>query len=238
LSRLTTEGNEGGVAWSPDGKWVVFSSRRGAGSWDLYQKRTDFSGQAEVILAKEYAQWPCAWSPDGAALIYEEIHPTDGGGIWVLPLEGEREPRPFLRTSFAEESLTFSPNGRWAAYQSDESGRIEVYVQPFPGPGRRIQISTDGGMRPVWSASGRELFYLNGRDMMVVDVESLAEFRAGTPRLLFEGSHVYTVGQRNYDVTPDGQRFVMIHPEERSAPAQLHVVLNWTEELKRLVPPN
>jgi Tol biopolymer transport system component len=189
-----------------------------------------------VILAKEYSQWPLSWSPDGTLLTYVEFHPSGGYDIWVLPLEGEREPRPILQTSFGERSPTFSPDGGWIAYQSDESGRNEVYVQPFPGPGTRMQISTDGGNHPVWSAGGGQLFYLNGRNMMAVDVETQPEFRAGTPRLLFERSHVSSGNRRNYDVAPDGQRFVMIQQQELSEQAQIHVILNWSDELKQLVP--
>jgi serine/threonine-protein kinase len=131
--------------------------------------------------------------------------------------------------------LSFSPDGQWIVYVSDESGRREVYVRPFPGPGRRIQISTDGGGFPVWSPSGRDIFYLIGQKVMAVEVETQPAFQAGTPRLLFEGSHEVQI-MRSYDVTPDGQRFVMIQPGARTLPTQLNVVLNWFEELRRLVP--
>jgi serine/threonine-protein kinase len=238
LSRLTTEGGRYGAAWSPDGSWVAFSSRRGSGSLDLYRKRADFSGPAEVILTKEYSQYPLSWSPDGTLLTYMETHPTSNSDLWILPLEGGREPRPIIQTSSRENWLTFSADGLWIAYMSDESGQHEVYAQPFPGPGRRIQISTDGGRHPVWSASGRELFYLNGQSVMSVEVETEPEFRPGTPRLLFEGSHKVGFISRQYDVAPDGQRFVMIQPEEQPAQDQLVVVLNWFEELKRLAPTN
>ncbi len=189
-----------------------------------------------MLLSKEFNQFPKSWSPDGTMLSYGEFNPG-GNDIWVLPLEGEREPRPIVQTSFIEWDHDISPDGGWLAYESNESGRDEVYVQPFPGPGRRWPISTDGGIDPVWSASGRELFYLNGQTVMAVGVETEPEFRAGTPRLLFEGSYLVAIG-RFYDVSADGQRFVMIQPEEGSAPTQINVVLNWFEELKQLAPTN
>ena len=236
MSRLTTEGDNVAPVWSPDDQWVAFGSvRAGSPSRDIYQKRADFSGPAEVLLTKEFVQNPKSWSPDGTMLSYGD-RPPGGDDIWALSLEGEGEPRPIVQTSFNEYDHDISPDGRWLAYESNESGQEEIYVQPFPGPGRRWPISTDGGIDPVWSTNGRELFYLNGQKVMAVEVETEPEFRAGTPRLLFEGPHL--VGARSYDVSPDGQRFVMIHPEESSAPNQINVVQNWFEELKRLVPTN
>jgi Tol biopolymer transport system component len=218
---------------------VAFLSDR-AGDPDLYRKRADFSGPAERILTREYLQTPMSWSSDSKLLIYQEAHPATGRDIWVLPLEGDGEPRPFLQIPFNDRMPDLSPDGRWMAYYSDESGQSEVYVQPFPGPGRRLQISTDGGRNPVWSPNGRELFYVGyPRMIMAVDVVTEPDFTAGTPRVLFEAPHFVGVG-RGYDITPDGQRFVMVRRDEEAAsPAggrQLNVVLNWFEELKRLVP--
>ena len=157
-----------------------------------------------------------------------------------MPLEGERKPSPFLQTPFSEAEPKFSPDGRWLAYVSDESGRREVYVQPFPGPGGKWQISTEGGTEPVWAGNG-ELFYRNesGDKMMVVDITTEPTFRAGNPRLLFEGFYQGGIGGNRafYDVTPDGQRFLMVKAGEQETEAmQINVVLNWFEELKRLVP--
>ena len=131
----------------------------------------------------------------------------------------------------------FSPDGRWLAYMSNESGRNEVYVQPFPGPGGKWQISTGGGTELVWARNGRELFYRNGDKMMVVDIQTQPTLAASTPRLLFEGSYERANNFRpNYDVTPDGQRFVMIKGSEALQATQINVVLNWFEELKRRMP--
>ena len=136
----------------------------------------------------------------------------------------------------------FSPDGQRIAYVSNESGRTEVYVQPYPGPGGKWQISTDGGSQPVWARNGRELFYLNGAKMMVVEIATQPTFRPGTPRMLFERPEMQTGAQpgarADYDVSPDGQRFLMLKAAEQqqSALTQIHVVLNWFEELRRRVP--
>jgi serine/threonine-protein kinase len=193
-----------------------------------------------------------------------DVAPTTAQDIWVLPLSGERKPpfdmlrtapnarqavpseaegpRPFLQTTFQESTPKFSPDGRWLAYMSDESGRQEIYVQPFPGPGGKWQISTEGGREPMWARNG-ELFYRNGNQLMVVETRTQAGsqpiFSAGTPRMLFEGPYVATgTTATNYDVTADGQRFLMVKrvAQESAAANQFNVVLNWFEELKRRVP--
>src|SRR6516225_4780687 len=158
----------------------------------------------------------------------------------MLGLQGDRKPRPFLQTPSNEYGPMFSPDGRRLAYQSDESGRSEIYVRPFPGPGGKVQISTEGGVEPVWARYGRELFYRNGDKMMVTAVETQPVFTATKPKLLFEGH--YETGllsfESDYDVSPDGQHFLMIKAsEQESAATQLNVVLNWSDELRRLAPP-
>ena len=133
----------------------------------------------------------------------------------------------------------FSPDGNWLAYVSNESGRQEVFVQPFPGPGGKRQISTEGGNQPVWERNGQELFYRNGNQMIAVDITTAPTFSAGTPKLLFEGNfQASSASIANYDVTPDGQRFVMVQrsEQEQEAVTQINVVLNWFEELKQRVP--
>ncbi|MDA2934175.1 hypothetical protein MYX82_07510 [Acidobacteria bacterium AH-259-D05] len=156
-------------------------------------------------------------------------------------MEGERKPRPFLQAQFNELGPVFSPDGRWLAYVSDESSRNEIYVRPFPKVEEgKWQISTEGGVEIRWAANGRELFYRNesGEQMMVVDITTEPTFRAGTPRLLFEGSYQRSAGGAAfYDVTSDGQQFLMIQAQQLEE-TQINVVLNWFEELKRLVPTN
>ena len=191
---------------------------------------------------------PNSWSPDGQLLAFNEINPITGSDIWVLQ-RGDKKAQPFLRTPFAEESARFSPDGRWLAYMSNESGRYEIYVQPYPGPGGKWQISTDGGTEPQWNRNGRELFYRsgeNGTKLMAVEITTEARFSAGKPKMLFEGQYVLSAitrtsaMMRTYDVSPDGRRFLMIKEikegERATSVTQINIVLNWTEELKQRVP--
>ena len=175
------------------------------------------------------------------------IRSTAGYDIWTLSLEGDRRPHPFLQTPFNEQYPDLSPDGRWLAYVSNQSGRVEVYVQPYPGPGARQQISVDGGTAPAWSRDGRELFYMTAPSvggqaaltkMMVVPVQLKPTFTAGTPRMLFEGRYGVTANVRGYDVAPDGRRFLMVQQKDRPATrlADMIIVQNWTEELKQRVP--
>ena len=238
LTRLTFE--EGDLPlWTPDGKRVAFCSTKAGGPTNLFWEPADGSGPVEQLTESDRYHYPSSWSPDGQVLAFTEIHPTTGMDIWVLPLQGERKPRPFLQTQFNEAWAVFSPDGDWLAYTSDESGRNEVYVQPYPGHGGKWQISTEGGAEPVWARNGRELFYREGNKMMAVEITTQPTFRAGTPTLLFEGQywHQERMLRADYDTTPDGQRFLMIKEGERQEAArQINVVLNWFEELKRLVP--
>ena len=238
FTRLTFDpARDADPVWTPDGKRIAFGSER-AGPENLYWKPADSSGAEERLTTSPNAQRPESFSPDGKWLAYQELTAANSNDIWVLPgpggAPGERKPRPFLQTPFNEHAPRFSPDGRWIAYCSDESRRLEVYVQPFPGPGGKWQVSTDGGAEPVWARSGRELFYRNGDKMMTVDVSTAKTFSAGTPRVLFEGAYFTFPGFTNYDVSADGQRFVMIRTfDSESAPSQLHLVQNFTEELKR-----
>jgi len=178
-----------------------------------------------------------SWSGDGQLLAVGEVRPNTGRDISVLQLR-DRKVQPFLQTPFTEGGAAFSPDGHWLAYSSDESGRTEIYVQPYPGPGGKWQVSTDGGAEPVWNRNGRELFYRSGDKMMSVDVSTQPTFSIGKPRLLFTGQYAPTAATiSNYDVSPDGQRFLMIKSNEQAqAIAQINVILNFTEELKRRVP--
>jgi serine/threonine-protein kinase len=256
LTRLTFEGNVNSTsAWTPDGKRIAFNSDR-AGPLNLFWQLADGSGGIERLTTSEYPNSPTSFSPDGQLLAYTEQHSATGYDIWVLRLGNPGQPapatrgagdesrkgEPFLRTQFNESAPKFSPDGRWLAYASDESGRWEIYVQPYPGPGGKWQISTEGGTEPVWNPNGRELFYRSGDKMMAVDVTTQPGFSAGRPRMLFEaGMYLPTPAtHQNYDVSPDGQRFLMLKPGEQQGQAatQINVVLNWFEELKRRVPTN
>jgi Tol biopolymer transport system component len=227
-TRLVNDGNF--PVWTADGARLAIG-RRG----DLYSVPADGSDEPELILARELWQDPLSWSPDGRFLAITENHPQSRRDIWVIPREGE--PIPFLVTSFQEGAAKFSPDGGWLAYVSDESGKNEVYVQPFPGPGQKVTLSTEGGAEPVWSPDGGELFYRSGSDMMVVDVTLEPTFSVGKPRLLFSGDYQLDgAGHPSYDISPDGQRFLMEQDAGGEALTEIRVVLNWTEELKRLVP--
>jgi serine/threonine-protein kinase len=207
----------------------------------------DGSGTPEALMTETEVQFfPTSFSPDGMHLVFDRSRlPYD---IAVLALEGTREIKSLLQTSFNEMSAEVSPDGRWLAYQSDESGRAEVYVRPFPDVNAgRWQISTEGGTRPMWARNGRELFYLVAPTqagvlidkLVAVPVQLGTTFSAGTPHTVLTGPYVAAGDSRSYDVTPDGQRFLMLKDVPRvddAAPRQLVVVQNWGAELSRLAP--
>ncbi|HXV61680.1 MAG TPA: protein kinase [Vicinamibacteria bacterium] len=229
-TRVTT-GAGGDPVWAPNGETIVFRRNEGG---DLYSKAADGSGEAELLLTSDTPKDPHSFSPDGKRLAYYER--TGHRDIWVLDLD-ENEAEPFVVTEFNERSPKFSPDGRFIAYTSDASGQDEIYVQPYPGPGRRTVVSTEGGFDPVWSRDGQELFYRNGNRMMAAKIATAPRFTASMPQTLFEGAFLTDIpasGSRTYDVSPDGQRFLMVEGgEERS---EVHIVLNWLEELEARVP--
>ena len=232
FTRLTFEADNHRLLWAPDGKHVTFSSNMHGGR-DIFWIPADGSGVVESLVTSQYQKSPSSWSPDGKVLAYTALHPTTKGDIWTISLDGEPTPKSFLQTRFYERYAHFSPDGRWIAYASNETGRREVYVRPYPGSGRKWQISNEGGDEPVWAASGRELFFRKGNKIMAVTTETGLDFTVGKPRLLFEGSYPNWIG-KSYDVTPDAQSFVLIKNEQqRPRPTQLNVVLNWFEEIEQ-----
>jgi serine/threonine-protein kinase len=233
LRRVTFEGNGDTPLWTPDGKRVTFA-KRGGGRTSLSWKASDGSGAEELLRESEYVEYPLSWSPDGRFLAFHSEQPTTGFDIWILPMEEEREAQPFLQTRFQERHAVFSPDGDWLAYVSDESGQDEVYVQPFPGPGEKWLISNEGGTEPVWSASG-ELFFRSVNKIMAVEITTQPSFSPGKPTLLFESRFLSPgVSRSDYDVTPDGQRFLMMENEETGS--KINIVLTWFQELKEKVP--
>ena len=237
LTPLTTgSGSSQAPRWTPDGTRIVYRGTR-TGSRNLWWKRVDDATGEERLTTGEAVQTPGSFSRDGQWLAYYEGDPATGFDVWAVPVGGDRRPRPVVRTPFVEEYPRLSPDGRWLAYTSSESGRFEVLVQSFPEPGGRTQISTSGGIEPVWSHDGRELFYLNGDAMMAVEIRTSPTLVASTPRLLFEGRYVRSPnGVASYDVSADG-RFLRVQPMHPDPPTdQIQVTLNWFEELKRLVP--
>jgi serine/threonine-protein kinase len=236
LTRAAPEGTSSWPIWTPDGKRLIYRAAR-EGTRNLFWRAADGTGTEERLTTGANPQSPGSWSPDGRVLAFRDSNPTTDNDVWLLQLDG-RAAQPFLQASFSEHLPMFSRDGRWLAYQSNESGRSEIYVRPFPGPGPRSQVSTEGGTEPVWNPSGRELFYRNGDKLMAVDVATQPAFSASTPRLLFEGDYLVDLGNvPGYDVSLDGQRFLMAIPTAPASDTQIHVVLNWFEELKRRVPP-
>jgi serine/threonine-protein kinase len=261
LTRFTFDpGPDTHPVWTPDGRRVLFRSAR-SGPANLFWQAADGTGAVERLTESPNRQFSGTFSPDGTRLVFREETATTGRDLMVVPLEGGRrgqpplpgvggpgrsatsEARPLVRTTFDEANGEISPDGRWLAYESDESGRDEIYVRPFPDVNSgRWQVSTGGGTRPLWARSSKELFYLGTSGaVMSTSVEGGSTLRAGNPTRLFEGRY-FMPGQpgRTYDVSPDGRRFLMIKPlagaEQTAALPSLIVVQNWHEELKRLVP--
>ena len=234
---LTHEGNNFVPAWAPDRGRVAFTSIRGGKDWDVFWKAVDGTGEVEALLTEQHTQWPTSWSPDGELLVFAEDNPQTGWDIGILSLQREARRSAFLATKFNEFSAKFSPDGSWLAHVSDESGQDEVYVRPYPGPGPRFLISSDGGQEPVWSPDGRELYYRNGDQVLAVAITTEPAFRPGRPELLFEARYEKSpVPAVNYDISPDGKRFLMVKERPGTTRVHFNVVLNWFEELKRLVP--
>ena len=233
LTLLTFEGFNHIPVWALDGKRLIFNSSR-RGPRNIFWMLADGTGEAEQLSTGLENQIPSSWSPDGV-LAYIQGVGADWD-IWVLPLEGEQKPRKFIDNRFVQRHPQFSPDGRWMAFSSSRSGQHQVYVTPYPGPGSLVQISTDGGTEPVWARNGPELFYRSKDKMMSVSIETNPTFEASSPKLLFEGAYLqgYLPVWSNYDVDSEG-RFLMVKEGEQG-PRQVHVVLNWFEELKRLVP--
>jgi len=193
---------------------------------DLYWVPADGSGPAESLLVAPDDQWAGAFTPDGRTLVFRAgAGAATKRSLHFLTLAGARTAQPFLVNQFDNHSPTLSPDGRWVAYVSDESGRVEVYVRPFPGPGGRWQVSLDGGTEPRWSPTGREIFYRNGNKMLAAAVVTQPTFSVGERRELFEGNYLGMGIYPGYDVTRDGRTFVMVRP--LSETQTFIVVLNW-----------
>jgi Tol biopolymer transport system component len=245
-TRLTFEGDNRRPIWSPDGKRLIYGAST-TGANNLYIINADGSGKPERLATSTNVQTPSSWAAATNVIAYLERAGLGGGstGIWILPMGGERKPHLFLESRFNLTHPEFSTDGRWLAYVSNESGAPEVYVQAYPGPGEKIRISTAGGTEPIWTANGRELLYrANTRDrqqFFSAAIRSLSPFRADVPRVVFEAKaeeYVGTTPVRGWDVSADAERFLLLRRiESTDKPVTLmHVVMNWTEELKRLVP--
>jgi Tol biopolymer transport system component len=218
--------------WSPDGSRIVFSSSRD-GQYDLYWKNASGAGQDERLLdpaakGRIFTDWTGA----GNLMLFQEIL-DNRFDLWVMPMTGERKPAVFLKTEFDERNGAFSPGGQWIAYQSNESGRNEIYVQPYPATGAKWQVSREGGTWPRWRRDRREIYWLEqGGTMMAAEVSAGESFEAGTPVALFETG--ITNPLEHYAVTADGKRFLVPMPVEASEGVRaVTVVQNWLAGAKR-----
>ncbi len=234
MTRQTFEGENYTPVWGPDETQLAVSyTDRGVANLHLLE--LGGTGARERLLDSEYTQFPTSWSADGRLIAYNQLHPETGLDLWILSLEEERVPRPFRVTDFDESHAVFSPDSKWLAYTSNETGRAEVFVESVSGS-EREQVSTDGGSAPVWSKISEELFYRHGNQTMVVSIELDPALELGAPRRLFvrEAPRADFLGAL-YDVGADG-RFLFLEPVEPFDAAEINVVVNWFEELERLVP--
>jgi Tol biopolymer transport system component/predicted Ser/Thr protein kinase len=240
-TRLTFEQRNIDPVWTPDSKRLIYTfgvsvvSEKGM----LAVVNADGSGQPVMLTAEEVTPVPTSVSPDGKFVIGVRSSGDQilrSADLFLLPLGGsakaDAKPQPFLDNRFTRGDMQFSPDGKWVAYESNETGRNEIYVSAFPGPAGKSQVSTDGGAEPRWNRNGRELFFRSANKLMAVDVETGAAFRAGAPKMLFEKV------ASDYDVAPDGKRFLMLKPSAIAADStsELHVILNWFDDLRRRVP--
>ena len=233
-TRLTFDPrDEWRVVWSPDARTLVFASDRD-GRYDLYTLAVGGSQPEQLLHASERVKVPCSISPDGRTLLFQEQSRETGWDILAIPLAGEPTPRPFVSPASDEGLDSFSPDGRWVAYSSNESGHLEVFVAPFPGPGRRWQISTRGGYWPYWRADGREIVYLDtGGTITTVPVETRGDaLTVGMPKPAFL-LQPPEVNNSRYAMSADGSRFLAIEPVQALIRPPLTVVVNWTARLAK-----
>jgi eukaryotic-like serine/threonine-protein kinase len=246
-SRLTFDASQENSSpiWSPDGSRIVFGSRRN-GKWGLYQKLSNGTGSEELLVESDQVVSPMSWSADDKYILYMLQDPKTGYDGWALPLTGDRKPFPILNTVFAEAHPQISPDGKWVAYGSDETGRREIYVQSFPPGAGKWQISSSGGNYARWRRNGKELFFMEattGGKMFFAGIDSTGgTLKFSAPRPLFDSGYVnqsfgHTGNWNVYAVSTDGQRFLIPRPESNltgaSTNTPITVVLNWTAGLKK-----
>jgi serine/threonine-protein kinase len=245
-TKVTQEGTNCFPVWTPDGERLTYFSIHEDGAAGIAWKRADGIGTAEMLVREEKGESlaPGAWTPDGKMYVYSRnsyLRMDIESGIWAVGRENGRQARHLFSTDPLRGGAAFSPDGRWMAYASSESGQSEIYVQPFPDGGERYQVSTDGGNKPLWSPDGRVIYYRSKTkdQTWAVPVSTTPRFRTGAARLINDGSYAEGIWEvvPNYDIAPDGSSFVMIKPDERWRMAtEIRVVFNWFDELERLAP--
>jgi serine/threonine protein kinase len=238
-TRLSFEGGGGSATWSPDGSQIVYAPGGGQ-SADLYRKPANGAGQGEVVLHSDGIKTPDDWSRDGRFLLFMQRGKGTGNDLWVLPMQGDHKPIPYLATKFNEAQAQFSPDGHWVAYTSNESGIPEIYVQPFPEPsGGKWPVSNGGGNQARWRRDGKELFYFTpDNTLMAVSVTTAGEtFQPGVPKALFHAAVLGGTGggpttSWRWDISPDGQRFLINTTLDEATSSPVTVLLNWQSAMK------
>ena len=228
--------------WTPDSRRLVFTSER-AGVRNLFWQAADGAGAVEQLTESPDTQYPTGVSPDGRRLIFTDESPTTTNDVMAIELDATRRVTPLVQSPFNERNGAVSPDGRWLAYEANDSGQFEIYVRPFPDVNSgRWQVSTTGGTRPIWTRGGQELVYVSPTGaLMGVGVARTPAWAATTPTQVVKEGYYTNLNWwgRSYDISPDGQRFLMIkevRPDGTAAPVSIIVVQPWVEELKRLVP--
>jgi len=227
VTRLT-RAESSAARWSPDGKRVAFSAGR-VGVLDLYWKVVGSGSPDEVLYASKEAKNLSDWSPDGKFILFSSQSPTTARDVWALSVDGtDRKPLPVAQTAAEERNGRFSPDGRWVAYESDETGHDEVFVRPFPGPGPAVRVSTEGGQAPFWRHDGKELYYTTESQLMTVSVGGLDKgaLDFGLPKLLFKVKGL---------VVPqtDGRRFLYLTPVGDASRLPITVIVNWAADRQK-----
>jgi Tol biopolymer transport system component len=241
LTRLSfTPTEDETPAWSPDGEWLAYSGWCGSGAEArcVYKRRADGSGESAILAKTSTHVHVNDWSPDGTTLVLESVHVERRGDLFLLDARGG-ELRPYLTTEFAEQSGRISPDGKWLAYQSTESGEAQVYVQSFPNPGSKVQVSTDGGLQPVWARDGRELYFRSATHLMAARVSAAGTLVMDRPVALFSDSYLRPQGDSHtsYDVFPDGGFLFIDLPrtaKSKTTSPSFVAIFNWFEELAAL----